>query len=41
MKIINIPQNPMTTLTDKEKEKHENQGVCNICKKEFSTNKKS
>ena len=26
MKIINIPQKPMTPLTDKEKEKHENQG---------------
>ena len=41
MKIINIPQKPMTPLTDKEKETHEIQGVCFICKKEFSTYKKS
>ena len=33
MKIINIPQKPMTPLTDKEKETHENQRVCYLCKK--------
>ena len=33
MKIINTPQKPMTPLTDKEKEAHENQKVCYICKK--------
>ena len=41
MKIINIPQKSMALLTDKEKETHENRRVCYICKKEFSTYKKS
>ena len=30
MKLINVPQKPMTPLTDKEKEMHENQRVCYI-----------
>ena len=41
MKIINTPQKPMAPFTDKEKETWENQYACYICKKEFSTNKKS
>ena len=41
MKIINTPQKPITPLTDKEKETHENQYVSYICRKEFSTDKKS
>ena len=40
MKIINIPQKSMTPLTDKEKETHENQSVCYLCKKNFNTEKK-
>ena len=37
MKIINISQKTMTLLTDKEKETHENQYVCYLCKNKFST----
>ena len=40
IKIINYEQKKMIPLTDNEKEKHENQGVCYICKKDFSTHKK-
>ena len=40
MEIIKTPQKPMTLLSDKEKETHENQYACYMCKKEFSTNKK-
>ena len=41
MKLINTPQKPMIPLTDNKKETHENQNVCYICKKGFSTYKKS
>ena len=40
MKIINYDKKKIIPLTDKEKETHENQKVCYICKKNFSTNKK-
>ena len=30
----------MIPLTDKEKESHENQQICHICEKEFSTDNK-
>ena len=40
MKIINYEKKKIIPLTDKEKETHENQKVCYICKKNFSTNKK-
>ena len=36
IKIINTPQK-----TDNEKKAHENQYVCYLCKKEFTTDKKS
>ena len=37
MKIINREKQEMIPLTDKENESFENQKVCHICKKEFST----
>ena len=40
MKIINYEKKKIIPLTDKEKETHENQKVCYICEKEFSTDKK-
>ena len=40
MKIINYDKKKTIPLTDKEKETHENQKVCYICKKNFSANKK-
>ena len=40
MKIINYEKKKIIPLTDKEKETHENQKVCYICKKKFGTNKK-
>ena len=40
MKIINYEKKKIIPLTDKEKETHENQNVCYICEKEFSTDKK-
>ena len=40
MKIINYEKKKMISLTDKEKETHENKKVCYICKKEFSKYKK-
>ena len=40
MKIINYEKKNITPLTDKEKETHENQKVCYMCEKEFSTDKK-
>ena len=40
MKIINYEKKKIISLTDKEKETHENKKVCYICKKEFSTDKK-
>ena len=40
MKIINYDKEKIIPLTDKEKETHENQKVCYICKKGFGTNKK-
>ena len=33
MKIINYEKKKIIPLTDKEKETHENQNVCYICKK--------
>ena len=41
MKIINYDKKKIIPLTDKEKETHENQKVCYIYKKKFSTNKKN
>ena len=40
MKIINYEKKEMTTLTDEEKETYENQKICYICEKEFSTDNK-
>ena len=40
MKIINYEKKEMTPLTDKENESYENQEICHICKKEFSTDNK-
>ena len=40
MKIINYEKKKIIPLTDKEKETHENQKVCYICKKNVNTNKK-
>ena len=37
MKIINYEKKEMIPLTDKEKETHENQKICYICKQEFCT----
>ena len=37
MKIMNYDKKKIIPLTDKEKETHENQNVCYICEKEFST----
>ena len=37
MEIINYEKKEMIPLTDKETEFYENQKVCHICKKEFST----
>ena len=39
MKIINYEKKKMIPLTNEEKESHEKQKVCYICKKEFSTDK--
>ena len=38
MKIINYEKKEMIPLTDKEKEAHENQKICYICKQEFCIN---
>ena len=40
MKKINYEKKKIIPLTEKEKETQENQKVCYICKKEFSTDKK-
>ena len=40
MRIINYEKKEMIPLTDEEKEAHENQKICHICKKEFNTNNK-
>ena len=40
MKIINYEKTKIIPLAEKEKETQENQKVCYICKKEFSTDKK-
>ena len=40
MRIINHEKKEMITLTNEEKESYENQEVCYIFKKEFSTDKK-
>ena len=39
MKIINHEKKELISLTNEEKETHENQKICNICEKEFCTNK--
>ena len=39
MKIINYEEQEMIPLTDKNNKPYENQKVCYICKKEFSTEK--
>ena len=39
-KIINYEKKEMIPLTDKEKESYENQKICHICEKEFSTDNK-
>ena len=39
-KVINCEKKYMIPLTKKEEENHNNQKVCNICKKEFDTNDK-
>ena len=39
IKIINYEKKEMIPLTDEETEFYENQKVCHICKKEFSTDK--
>ena len=39
MKIVNQEEKEMIPLTDKETNFYENQKVCHICAKEFSTNK--
>ena len=39
-KIINHEKKDMIPLTKKEEENHNNQNVCDICKKEFDTNDK-
>ena len=38
MKIIEYEKKEMVPLTDEENESYENQKVCSICKKDFSTN---
>ena len=40
MKIINYEKKEMVPIADEEIESYENQEVCYICKKEFSTDKK-
>ena len=40
MKVINYEKKEMIPLTDEEKESYENQNICYICEKEFSTEKK-
>ena len=40
MKIINYEKKEMIPLTNEEKESYENQKICYICEKEFSTDKK-
>ena len=40
MKVINCEKKEMIPLTDEEKESYENQKICHICKKEFSTDNK-
>ena len=40
MKIINMPQKPMTPLTDNKKEKHENSKQFYLCNKSFNSDKK-
>ena len=40
MKIINYEKKEMIPLTDEEKETYENQKICHICEKEFSTDNK-
>ena len=41
MKIINYEKKKIIPLTDKEKDTHENQKVCYVYKKEFSSDKKN
>ena len=37
MKVFNYEEKEMILLTDKETKSYENQKVCYICKKEFTT----
>ena len=39
-KIINYEKKEMIPLTDEEKKSHENQKICHICEREFSTDNK-
>ena len=39
-KIINYGKKEMIPLTDEEKESYENQKICHVCEKEFSTDNK-
>ena len=41
MKIINYEKKKEIILTNEEKESYEKQTICYICKKEFSTDKKT
>ena len=40
MKMINYEKKEMIPLTNEEKESYEDQKICYICEKEFSTDKK-
>ena len=40
MKIINYEKKELIPLNNEEKELYENQKICYICEKEFSTDKK-
>ena len=40
MNIINYEKKELIPLTNEEKELYENQKICYICEKEFSTDKK-
>ena len=40
MKIVNYEKEEIIPLTNEEKESYENQKICYICEKEFSTDRK-
>ena len=40
MKVINYEKKETIPLTDEEKQSYENQKICHICEKEFSTDNK-